>query len=178
MKVDMPPDQAETIVQYYRKKYFKISGTWNHLQQVALPVLAGNGNKFTIGPCEFEKNAVMLPSGLRLHYYDLRLADTDLGRQWIFSYGEEPKALYGGKLLENMVQALARIHTMDAALRIQKSIGLGMQVHDELVYSIPEDDIAEAESILMEEMIRPPSWAPGLPLAAEVGVGPSYGDAK
>jgi DNA polymerase III epsilon subunit-like protein len=177
-KLEMPLEEAYRIVDFYRKKYAKISGSWSALQNRGIPVLAGMGGSFSIGPCTFEKGAVNLPSGLKLHYHDLHQETGDRGMQWVFRYGGDPKKLYGGKLLENIVQALARIVTMDAGLRIQKRTGLAMQVHDELVYVVPDEQVAEFKAILLEEMRRRPVWAPDLPLEAEVGEGRSYGEAK
>lgn len=175
-KIAMSLEEAIRIVGVYRSKYDKISGTWPRLHQ-AINVLAAGGS-FSIGPCVFERGAVLLPSGLRLHYHDLRQVSGERGQQWVFNYGGEPKKLYGGKLLENIVQALARIVTMDAALRIRRRLELALQVHDELVYVVPDHMVIEVKRILHEEMCRRPTWAPELPLAAEVGVGKSYGEAK
>lgn len=177
-KIEMSLEEAQRIVNVYRTKNDKIAATWASLNTEGIRVLAGNGGSYSIGPCTFEKGAVNLPNGLKLHYHDLHQESGERGMQWVFTYGGKPKKLYGGKLLENIVQALARIVTMDAALRIQKRLRLGMQVHDELVYSILNELLKEAEQIVLEEMRRRPTWAPDLPLEAEVGVGPSYGDAK
>lgn len=177
-KIEMSLEEAFRIVTLYRNKNAKISSTWAQLNHRGIPVLAGHGGNFSIGPCTFEKGAVNLPSGLKLHYENLRQEAGERGVQWVFTYGGKPKKLYGGKLLENIVQALARIVTMDAALRIQKRLRLGMQVHDELVYSVPYDQVSEAKRIMLEEMRRRPTWAADLPLEAEIGEGVSYGDAK
>jgi len=177
-KIEMSMEKAHEIVSLYRRKFMAISNTWSYLQNIGIPVLRGNTNKYHLGPCEFERNAVKLPNGLKLHYYNLHTEASERGTQYMFTFGAEPKKIYGGKLLENIVQALARIHTMDAALRIQRHIGLGMQVHDELVYGVPLERVDEIKALVLHEMTRTPDWAPGLPLAAEVGVGSSYGDAK
>ena len=181
-KIDMSLAQAEDIVTFYRNKYAEIPRMWRLLQNVGLPALRGNGNGLKVGPCEFERHAVRLPNGLRLHYHDLKYDDRaeefDRNGEWIFTYAEEPKKLYGGKMLENIVQSLARIHTMDAALRIQRRFKLALQAHDELVYVVPDDDVRTLQEILFFEMTERPSWAPDLPLHAEVKSGPSYGDCK
>ena len=179
-KIELSLDDAGKVVDLYRGKYQEISSMWKRLQNNALPVLAGiTRNGFTLGPCVFEKNAVLLPNGLRLHYHELLLRNNPEGNsEWTFNYGLEIKKLYGGKLLENIVQALARIITMDTALRIQKHFPLVMQVHDELVYVVPNELVTTLKVLLREEMCRPPSWAPELPLAADIGVGKTYGDAK
>ena len=180
-KIEMTLQEATDIVNYYRHKYFNISNTWRRLQSIGMAVLNGNGNGFKIGPCEFEKEAILLPNGLRLNYFELKgVYGTEFGTEWTFLYGGEQKKLYGGKILENITQALARIHTMDAALRIQRNVHmpLAMQVHDELVYVVPDMFVEGAKELLYKEMTAPPSWAPDLPLDADVGEGDTYGDCK
>ena len=181
VKIDLSLDQATDVVNLYRSKYQEISTMWKRLQNNALGVLGGNSRAgFELGPCVFERHAVKLPNGLRLHYHDLAYRDSNLEGfpEWVFMYGAEPKKLYGGKLLENVVQALARIITMDTALRVQKHFPLAMQVHDELVYVVPDDQVAGLKALLHQEMCRPPAWAPDLPLATDVGEGRNYGTAK
>ena len=178
-KIDMSLDQAGDIVDFYRTKYSEISNTWKRLQNNGLPVLGGSGGKFTIGPCIFEKGAVLKPNGLRLHYHQLaRHQSLDGFLEWSFMYGVEPKKLYGGKLLENVVQSLAADITMNTALRVRKQLPLVMQVHDELVYVIPDEEVEQTKKILRWEMCQPPAWASDLPLAVDIGVGKTYGDAK
>ena len=74
---------------------------------------------------------------------------------------------------------------MDAAVRIRKRLNtltddvwLNLQVHDELVYIVPDDLTNVMKATVLEEMRVRPSWAPELPLDAEAGVGKSYGEAK
>jgi hypothetical protein len=177
-KIEMSLEEAFRIVDLYRRKYHKISAMWRTLHNVAIPVLSGGGT-FTLGPCTFGRGAVLLPSGLHLHYHDLHQVEGERGPQWEFTYATKPKKLYGGKLLENVVQALARITTMDASTRIRRRmLELALQVHDELVYVVPDAHADQAKAIMLDEMRRRPSWAPDLPIEAELGVGASYGAAK
>jgi DNA polymerase-1 len=69
---------------------------------------------------------------------------------------------------------------MDAALRVLKATGrrFVMQVHDELVYVVPDAQVDPFRALLKAEMKAPPEWAPDVPLDAKVGVGKTYGDAK
>ena len=117
---------------------------------------------------------------LYLYYYDLKY-ERDVG--WTYSYAGKRKKLYGGALLENLVQALARIITMDAGVRVRQhldeyGIRLALTVHDELVYTVPHEWVNYVRGVLINEMKAPVKWAPGLPLAVEASVGPTYGDAK
>lgn len=176
------PD-AMRIVSTYRSRHSGIAASWAMLNSAGMNALVSGGG-FEIGPCVFEKERIRLPNNLFLHYHGLKF-DAEK-REWTYTYGGMPKRAYGPKLQENIVQALARICVMDAALAIEKRfakefdnpLGLALQVHDELVYVVPDELVERCMEICAEEMCRPPSWAPDLPLSSECDVGPSYGDAK
>lgn len=167
--------QSLLIVNTYRGAYTGVPAMWKVLNN-AISILAGYGGSLSIGPCVFSKGKISLPNGLYLHYHNLR--QTPDG--WLYDHGGKPRRLYGGALLENIVQALARCIVMDAAVRIAYRIKyqLALQVHDALAYVVPDAEVTLVSYILTEEMNRRPQWAPDLPLACEVKVGQTYGDAK
>lgn len=169
--------ESTNIVNTYRSTFPGVPFTWKQLN-AAISILAGSGGSFSIGPCVFEKGRISLPNGLYLNYHNLR--HTPDG--WLYDHSGKPRRLYGGALLENIVQALARIIVMDAAVRIKNKIGngtpLALQVHDALVYVVPDAMVDIVQPIMMEEMNRTVAWAPGLILAAEGNKGPSYGECK
>ena len=176
--IDLSDEEALKIIQTYRTSYSEIPVTWRKLND-AINVLSSGVGAFAIGPCIFEHKSILLPNGLRLNYHDLKYDNNE----WTYTYAGKPKRLYGGSLLENIVQALARIVVMDAASRLRVKLAmydvqLALQVHDELVYVVPEDIAKVCEQIALEEMSVRPGWAPTLPLAAEASYGKSYGDAK
>ncbi len=99
--------------------------------------------------------------------------------EYRYRYGKFTHTLYGAKLLENIVQALARIVVMNAALRLaDRGYKFALQAHDELAFLVPDTDVDNAKEIIHTEMTRRPSWAPDLPLSASTEAGKSYGDAK
>jgi hypothetical protein len=170
--------QSVLIVNTYRSTYPGVKQTWNALIG-AIPILAGAAGSFSLGPCVFSKGKISLPNGLYLYYHNLR--QTPDG--WLYDHAGKPRRLYGGALLENIVQALARIIVMDAALRIAErlkrtKINLALQVHDALVYVVPEHLAGVVGEIMKDEMNKQVAWAKELPLAAELKGGPTYGDAK
>lgn len=183
-RISLDDDQARTLVNTYRSEFREIPETWKILNYRMIPRLAATGAPMEWGPLVIVDNAIILPSltgeigkGLRLHYHGLEYKDNE----WWFTYGGKRKKLYGGKILENIVQALDRVIVMGAALRIQMRIQpyrLAQQAHDENAYIVNEEHVDAVKAILLEEMTRRPPWAPDLPLAAEAGVGISYGDAK
>jgi DNA polymerase family A len=166
--------EAARVIETYRTTYHQIPKMWSRLNSL-LPRMTGDMYE-EIGPLVFLKGQIKLPSGLFLNYHELQNKEG----QWWFTYGGKPKYLYGGKMLENIVQALARICVMDAAVRVRKRIGsqLHLQVHDELVYVVPDAIASQVKQVVYEEMCRRPQWGVDIPLDAEGDIGPSYGDAK
>jgi DNA polymerase len=183
-KIELSDQEALRAIRTYREKYANVQRMWDKLQNIALPYMAGDDDFLAGLPecCKFERNAIRLPSGLRLFYKDLHKlatkADT-FKERWLYNYGPFTKDLWGGALLENICQSLARIIATDAALRLDL-IGyrMLMQVHDELVFCVPESEVDAAKKIIDTEMCRPSVWAADLPIAVEIGTGRSYGEAK
>jgi hypothetical protein len=180
--ISLTDEVAQNVVHTYRvTKYPQVPAGWKVLNDQGIQALV-SGDAFTFGPTVFEKGAVLLPNGLRLKYNDLQWSRPGW-EQWSYTFGGKTKKLYGGAFMENIVQALARIITMDAGVRIQRRLAkanlwLNLQAHDELVYVVPDKLVAIVEAIILEEMAKRPWWAPTLPLKAEVGHGQSYADAK
>ncbi len=68
---------------------------------------------------------------------------------------------------------------MQAALRLsERGLRFVLQVHDELLFIVPDEYVEELKAIITEEMTRPPVWMPSLPLAIEIGVGDNYMECK
>lgn len=136
------------------------------------------GRKF--GPCNVDQLSIVLPSKLRIWYHNLT---RESGEYW-YQYGREWKKIYGGKFVENIVQALDRQHVLEAALRTEyycekegiPGMTIAMQVHDENVYVVHEDQLSIVKEIALREMARSPTWALDIPFAAEAKVGYNYGE--
>lgn len=166
---------AKQIIDKYRSAAEAVKNFWAICDDVINRSLV-NGRELKYKCLAFEKGRIRLPNGLHLRYPNLHGNPDEKGRvQW--TYGEHKK-LYGGKLTENIVQALARCVMTDGMLRIQERYPCVLTVHDEVVVLVPDAETVEAEGWVFEQMIKEPSYMPGIPLAAEVGVGKRYGDAK
>lgn len=83
--------------------------------------------------------------------------------------------IYGGKVVENVCQAIARCIIGEQMLRIGKQYKVVMTVHDSVVCIVPEDQAYEAQMYIESCMRWVPDWATGLPLGCESDVGKSYG---
>ncbi len=177
MLIELP--EAISIVQAYRRRFANIAGAWGKLKDM-LPALGSRNSGLMFGPVRFGHQEIIGPNGLKLYYHDLRQVYEDGQWKWKFWYAGKPKYIYGGKLLENIVQFLARIHIMTVGERVRARTGIryAAQVHDELIYVVPDYLVGLLRQVLAEEMVRAPAWAPLLPLDYDLGEGDNYGEAK
>ena len=134
------------------------------------------------GPVKTQRQTLVLPDGNKLRYRDLHMEPVDGRWEWQYMRGQLPQRIYGAKLVENVVQALAFIHIKETAMRVKKlTKGLLLpahQVHDELIYVVDEKLAEMVRELVVHEMSRSPSWMRDVPLAAEGKIGHTYYDAK
>ncbi len=178
--VPFTQEQANNAVDTYRRTLFtRIPQLWKTFDYIVADLAVCPRNDIwqaQFPMLEFEHEAIILPNGMKLRYHNLRKNESN---QWVYTYGRETRTIYGAKCVENVSQALTRIIAMNAALRLNdRGIRLGLQAHDELVLATRKDTLPQTKQIILDEMLRCPSWAPGFPLAIEIKHGPTYGDAK
>jgi len=181
--VDLSAAEAQLHVNIYRTDNFNITGMWKILQYRVIPAMTRPDCDFMLGPVRVMFEKIVLPNGMCLHYHGLHKSQAD--GNWLFTYGWETKRLYGGKLLENIIQALCKIIVMDVALRVKKPFeklfemaALKMQSHDELMYVCRDQYAPELKGVLMQELRVPPTWWPEIPLDVEAEIGTCYGKVK
>jgi DNA polymerase len=167
---------AKKIIDKYRDAAQPVKTFWEMCDALIKRSLV-EGKPYTHKCLTFEKERIVLPSGLALRYPQLSGVADEKGRiQW--TYGDDKKKLYGGKLTENIVQAVARCVMTDGMLRIQKQYPCVLTVHDEVVALVPESEADDAENWVLAQMTMVPKYMPGIPLGAEAGHAKRYGDAK
>ena len=170
---------AKKIIDIYRDKSRDVVSFWELCNSLVNNSLY-QGKPYVYKCLTFDKERILLPSGLALKYPNLTGDADEKGRiQW--SYGADEKSrrkLYGGKIVENVVQAVARCVMTDGMLRIQKRYSCVLTVHDEVVVLVPENEAKEAEAWVLEQMVKDPAYMPGIPLDAETGCNKRYGEAK
>jgi len=167
---------AGEFVRRYRNRNDKIPVLWKYLDNVILPAMIA-GVEIQFGPhgvLRTEKEAIVLPNGMRLRYPGLQRDDSG------FSYwdGKKRIGIWGGALTENIVQALARIVVADQMVEIAKTWRIGTMTHDEVVAVAREAQAHQCLAEMLEAMKQPPKWWPELPVAAEGGTHKTYGGAK
>jgi DNA polymerase len=169
---------AKNIIDTYRSTAQPVKDLWALYDDMMKNCLAGE-RTFKHKFLTFSKEKILLPSGMYLKYPNLHGIPDEKGRvQWEYAEGPKAKKLYGSKIVENVVQAIARIIMTDGMLRIQQRYPCVMTVHDEAVMCVPETEVEEAEAWVLEQMTKEPKFMPGLPLAATVGAGKRYGECK
>lgn len=122
--------------------------------------------------CDMDRGTrrIVLPNGLHLIYDTLEWCVETDGGYWRLKTRKGWAKLYGAKLIENVIQALARVVVSQAMIRLKyRGYRCICTKHDSLWLLIPKGDgrLAEHKEIILEEMSRTPSWLPGIPLAAE-----------
>jgi DNA polymerase len=171
---------AKKIIDIYRSKAQPVVAFWQLCNDSILSCLS-RGKEFAYKCITFRKEGIELPSGLAIRYPHLEgIADTKGRIQWQYGGDDKnkPKKLYGGKIVENIVQAVARCVMTDGMLRIQKKYPCVLTVHDEVVVLVPESKAEEAEIWVHAQMVADPKYMSGIPLDAETGCAKRYGEAK
>lgn len=180
-EIILTEEEGQKIVGTYREMYFMIPMMWRMLN-AQLPLMTRKDHLSDIKCMSLRHEHIMGPSGLPIRYHNLRNEND----QWVYDFAGKTKRIYGGAALENIIQHLARVHVMDAAVRVRRtlegaglgSIRLALQAHDELVYVVPERHAQYVHDLVLGEMSRRPVWGPDAPLTAEGGIGLTYADAK
>ena len=178
-------DMCEAWVMTYRRKFFYIQKLWTDLNNLIVLMARGQADGYMIGPCGVQGTTVMLPSGLKLFYDNLRYETDTNGRgNYVYDQAQFTKRIYGAKLLENIDQALDRQHVVEAGLRTEmraRAQGIPdprvlLNIHDENVHCVPDEYAEALAAIALQEMARNTQWSIGLPLSAEVKLGKNLAD--
>jgi DNA polymerase len=182
-KVNMELEETQRIIDVYRKTYPKIATFWKlagkaleHIQFNQQSTLGRDGILVVEGA-----KGIKLPNGLYIKYPNLRKVQKDDGSAELVYDTKRGKAIipnriYGGKVTENVCQALARIVIGEQMLMIAKKYKVVMTVHDAVACVVPFDQVESAMEYVQLCMRIRPSWAQELPLNCEAGFGKSYGE--
>lgn len=173
-------EEAKRIVGVYRTKNHEVIDLWREGDE-AIKTMAdwGNTKPFYYGQHKclvIEKEGVRLPNGLYIRYPGLKYDTSEAKGKYVYFSRKGPVSLWGGTLVENVVQALARIVVGQQMLEIKKRYPVKLTVHDAAVVVVPEAQKDEALAYIVERMSEPPAWASGLPVACEAKFAQSYGE--
>jgi DNA polymerase len=174
---DIDEDEAKRIVSVYRSENDKVPELWGECDR-ALQHLASWPNEthdYTLGQWNcvwITPDGIKLPNGLSLRYPNLRMHEG----KFIYDSRRGVVNIWGGAMVENIVQALARIIVGEQMLTIRERYRPVLTVHDAAVVVVPKKDIEQAVEFVTQVMSTPPNWAVNLPVACEAKYGESYGE--
>jgi DNA polymerase I-like protein with 3'-5' exonuclease and polymerase domains len=119
---------------------------------------------------------IRLPNGLYIQYPGLTWDVSEAKSKFVYKSRRGMISIWGGSVVENVVQALARIIVGEQMLEINKKYRPVLTVHDAVVCVVPSVDVETSLLYITDVMSTPPHWATGLPVACEANYGDSYGD--
>lgn len=177
LKMGLAEEELPKLVKMWRNANPAIVRLWADVQECAQAAIeTGMRTTLRYGLAFYVKSDalhIQLPSGRSLVYQSPQLTPNRFGDEAISYMGMDQTSkqwcrqeTYGGKLVENIVQAIARDLLADAMLRLDAAgLDIVMSVHDEAVLEVPEERDAIKE--VCDIMGAPIAWAPGLPLRAD-----------
>lgn len=196
ISVNLDLAEAARIVQLYRRVYAAIPNLWQTMGYLLHRIVLASSVRNALSTEAFLDmtlrnrlrairpgfECIWLPNGMPIAYPKLRIEVDAMGQEQILytgPYGSSVK-LFGGKVAENVSQALARIVITDIIERIwaERKLHPCLQVHDSLAYVVPAAEARDFDAYLDHQFSIRPHWAPDLPLASEGGWGVSLADAE
>jgi DNA polymerase len=172
---DLALQECQDIVNLYRASNDKITGLWRECDLALKQMMdsASRGGALGNGAITYDSKGIRLPNGLYIRYPNLRLNEEG---KMVYDSRKGTVNIWGGAMVENIVQALARIVVGKQMLWVAEHYRPVLTVHDAVVCIVPENEVKDALEYIMLCMSTPPSWAKGLPVACEAKYGKSYGD--
>lgn len=179
-KMGLSDTEMNELVRLWRKVNPKVVRLWNDFNNFAIEAVMDVGNLIETGyrGVSFLFDGIILkmilPSGRSISYYEAHLKTNRFGSVCIKYKNIDQKTkkwcdteTYGGKLVENAVQAISRdvlVHSMQNLYNA--GFDINMHVHDEVICEVPEDD-GDAQLVKMENIMKQDiPWAPDLKLGA------------
>jgi DNA polymerase len=175
--------ECERIIRVYRKTYRKIPKLWYQASDTLEAMMRNQTSTLGLKGVLHVMGAqgIEMPNKLRIQYANLRKQKGEDGKDELVYDTRRGRAvvanrIYGGKVIENVCQALARIVIGEQLLRVAKRYKVVMTVHDAIGCIAPEKEAEEAMAFVEKAMKVRPTWALDLPLDCEGGYARSYGE--
>lgn len=182
LRSGLTEDELPDIVDRWRRSNPAIVNFWYQVEAAALAAVQ-EGRGSTVGCVTISRECdpsngldfmtIKLPSGRKLYYASPHMGVNRFGKPSICYWGQNqttkkwaPLETYGGKLVENITQAVARDCLFYSIEQLQAAgYRIVFDIHDEVVIEAPAG-LADLDRVV-EIMSQPIPWAPGLPLNAD-----------
>lgn len=171
-RAGLTDDEIADIVARWRERSPHIVALWDTVERAAFHALQHKGHKHGIQKCWFIFRDdgclyMHLPSGREICYRKAHICKNRWGRESIGYWGWQNSWVhletYGGKLVENLIQAISRDILVKAMLRLETRYNIVMHVHDEVIIEHDNDALDD----VIEVMTQGEDWTQGLPLNAD-----------
>ena len=171
--VDIDLSEAQRIIDAYRQDFSKIPKLWKDGQSCLKSMIEGKEAKFGVqsDAVFLGESGFVLPNNVLLEYPEL----TQVFGEFTYKARKMSVKIYGGKVVENLCQAIARCIIAWQMGMISDYYKVALTVHDSIVCVVKDEEVGEARSFIESCMRDIPDWANGLPLDCESGIGKSYG---
>ena len=172
-KLMFEPDFPTFAVKQYRESHKRVVDLWKEGERILGYLERKDNYGRWRDTLEISNGRVYHPNGAWLDYSGLKWEEDE----WRL-YGRKGQwsRMYGAKLVENVVQWLSRIVTAEAMVKFDRAgypvVGMA---HDDVWLLVPAESVDSHKRTIIDIMSETPSWAPGLPLAAECKIGKTYG---
>ena len=173
--VEININKAEQWKQLYRQTHKYVVHCWDDAGAILTWMHDDPAERdFSWNCLQVNDYRISLPNCLPLIYDTLEYDEE--WKSWTITTRKGMKTkIYGAKLIENVVQYMARQYLAEAMLRIANyGIRIATTTHDEIVAVVPVDSAEQARSIMVKEMCVPPKWMKELPLACESFISDRY----
>ena len=174
--VSLPLAECTRIIEVYRETYDAIPLLWKQADRCLRAMVQNRVNDIGVQPqalCMHPDEGFLFPSGYYLPYPELEYSQK---KGYTYKTRKGYTKIYGGKVVENLCQAIARCIIGEQMIRINRKYRVVLTVHDAVASVVREEEAVEAQQYIESCMRWVPSWATGLPLNCESGVGKSYGE--
>lgn len=179
--LDIEEEECKRYVKVYREVNDKVIDLWtqcdNALGDIASwpkdkePYYIGDHKVLLVTP-----KGIRLPNGLYIQYPELRWDTEEEKGKYKYKSRRGFISVWGGSVVENVIQALARIVIGEQMIKISGKYRPVLTVHDSVVCVAPKDEAKEAVDYITSIMSTPPDWGTTLPIACEAGYGDNYGE--
>jgi DNA polymerase len=189
--LDLTEEQSYLAVEKYREKYPQIVDSWYALNRAAITTVR-TGMEHSAYRCTFklvkDRNRniwlqVNLPSGRAIYYLNPSITVNQWNKETIIHKGFIPGGgkkwgdvyLSVSRLIENIIQGLARDIMVDHMLKTIKFAPIVTTVHDEIIYELQKMQNDEIVEKIIPTMEAPPDWCDKLPLRVSYRLAERYG---
>jgi DNA polymerase len=179
--VEVDDFEAKRIVDLYRQTNDRITDLWKDCEDALASIFAGVKKPYHLGEhrcLTVNSEGILLPNGCYIRYPKLTVEIENGKTQYVYKSRRGEIHLWGGAVVENVVQALARCIIGEQMVEIHEKYPVVLTVHDAAVCVVPEAEVEEACKFIVECMSKTPAWATGLPIACEAHYGYNYGEMK